>query len=68
MLQLTVPIDEPVVKTPEVPPEPKPVASDIVSKNCCPAASVSCVEKVPFPSLTSKAESGIEMFWAGKKS
>jgi hypothetical protein len=42
-----------------VPPEPNPVASDIVSRNCAPVDNANCgIEKEPSPLL--KADDGTE--------
>lgn len=62
VLQFVPLTDEPTTRASEVPPDPKPSASDIVSKNVFDCATDSRVEKEPFPVLESKAESGIEMF------
>lgn len=48
-----------------VPPELKPVASDIVNKNCVVAGSCSCIENNPAP--LANADVGIEVFCGNPK-
>jgi hypothetical protein len=60
VLQDDLPIDAPTVSTGVVPPELKPVASDIVNKNCEVACIRSSIEKDPDPLLN--ADVGIEIF------
>lgn len=60
VLQDDPPLDAPTVSRGVVPPESKPVASDIVNKNCEAACIWSSIEKDPDPLLN--AEIGIEKF------
>ena len=60
VLQDDPPIDAPTVSKGVVPPELKPVASDIVNKNCAVACIWSSIEKDPDPLLN--AEVGIVIF------
>lgn len=60
VLQLLFATGAPTIKTFVVPPEPNPVASDIVSRNCVPLLSGICgIEYEPFPLLN--AESGTDI-------
>ena len=59
VLQDDPPIDAPTVSRGVVPPELKPVASDIVNKNCEVACIWSSIEKDPAPLLN--ADVGIEI-------
>ena len=59
------PIDAPTVSTGVVPPELKPVASDIVNRNCAAACIWSTIEKDPDPLLN--AEVGIVIFCGAPK-
>lgn len=62
VLQLLFAIGAPTVKTVVVPPEPNPVASDIVSRNFVPLLSGICgIEYEPFPLLN--ADAGTDMLW-----
>lgn len=65
VLQDDPPTDVPTVSTGVVPPELKPVASDIVNMNCEVADICSCVEKDPTPLLN--AVDGIEIFCGTEK-
>lgn len=60
VLQDDPPIGAPTVSRGVVPPELKPVASDIVNKNCEVACIWSSIEKDPDPLLN--ADVGIEIF------
>ena len=60
VLQDDPPLDAPTVSRGVVPPELKPVASDIVNKNCEVACIWSGVEKDPDPFLN--ADIGIGIF------
>jgi hypothetical protein len=60
VLQGDPPIDAPTVSRGVVPPELKPVASDIVNKNCEVAGIWSSIEKDPDPLLN--ADIGNEIF------
>lgn len=60
VLQDDLPIDAPTVSRGDVPPELKPVASDIVNKNCEVACIWSSIEKDPDRLLN--ADIGIWIF------
>jgi hypothetical protein len=61
-LQLLFAIGAPTVRTVDVPPEPNPVASDMVSKNCIPFASGNCdIEYEPSPSRN--ADDGTDILY-----
>lgn len=65
VLQDDPPLDAPTVSTGVVPPELKPVASDIVNKSCADCGIWSGIENDPVPLLN--AEVGIEIFWGVPK-
>jgi hypothetical protein len=64
VLQLLCATGAPTLKMVDVPPEPNPVASDIVSRNCVPSLNENCdIEYEPLPLLN--ADAGTDMLFSG---
>jgi hypothetical protein len=60
VLQWLFSTGEPTVKVVDVPPEPNPVLSDIVSRNCIPVGNGNGdIEYEPLPLLNADAGTGI---------
>jgi len=63
-LQLLSAIGAPTVRTVDVPPEPNPVASDMVSRNCIPFVNGNCdIEYEPLP--LRNADDGTDILYRG---